>query len=109
MQEINCYFFSKQVGQFGIKRFKRDGYGCILEPKNTRFYPEGMTQKFENIESEWPLFYAFLIIDGVFKDLGDQVDKYQKFLKRRLIYTDKGGKDFKHKNFYISVYNEKMY
>jgi phosphorylase kinase alpha/beta subunit len=50
-----------------------------------------MTQKFENIESEWPIFYSFLIIDGVFKGLGDQVEKYQTFLKRRLIYTEKGG------------------
>ena len=92
--KVNSFLFI-QVGQWGVKRFKRDGYGCILEPKDTRFYPDGMTQKFENVESEWPLFYSFLIIDGVFKGLNEQVEKYQKFLKRRLIYTEKGGSNFR--------------
>ena len=45
------FFRLKQVGQFGVKRFKRDGYGCILEPKNGRYYGEGITQQFENVES----------------------------------------------------------
>ena len=45
------FFRLKQVGQFGVKRFKRDGYGCILEPKNGRYYGEGITQQFENFES----------------------------------------------------------
>jgi hypothetical protein len=55
-----------------------------------------VTQQFENVEAEWPMFYSFLIIDGVFRGINDQVEKYQKFLKRRLIYTEKGG---------TSVYN----
>ena len=53
------------------------------------------------IFKEWPMFYAYLIIDGVFKGINDQVEKYQKFLKRRLIYTDKGGENFG-LSFYLS-------
>jgi len=38
-----------------------------------RFYSDGMTQMFENIECEWPIFYTFLIIEGIFQGQEDQV------------------------------------
>lgn len=47
-------------------------------------------QEFDNIECEWPLFYIFMIIDGVFKTLPEQVEEYQKLLKER-IYKDMNG------------------
>lgn len=57
-----------------------------------RFYKESELKEFEGVECEWPIFYTFLIIDGVFKTLPDQVDEYQKLLKAR-IYTDDYGGD----------------
>ncbi|XP_065573924.1 probable phosphorylase b kinase regulatory subunit beta isoform X2 [Artemia franciscana] len=74
----------KLKGNYGFKRFLRDGYGTILEDKDREFYTEGETKNFEQIESEWPIFYLFMIIDGVFKGLPDQVLEYQKLLKPRL-------------------------
>lgn len=56
------------------------------------YYREGETKEFENLECEWPIFYVLMIIDGVFKNLPDQVEEYQNLLKAR-IKTDKyGGK-----------------
>lgn len=78
-------------GEWGLKRFHRDGCGTAIEPQHQRFYPEGKTPEFENIESEWPLFYAYLIIDAEFMGKEGDVDKFQKLLKRRLCYTDDGG------------------
>ena len=76
-------------GNWGFKRFCRDGQGCVLEPKDRKFYADGMTQKFEGLESEWPIFHAFMVIDGVFKNFDQQVEYHQSQLKRLIKYTDK--------------------
>ena len=34
-----------------------------------RFYQEGRALEFDGIENEWPMFYLYMIIDGVF--IGD--------------------------------------
>lgn len=47
-------------------------------------------QDFDSIENEWPLFYIFMIIDGVFKSLPEQVEEYQSLLKTR-VYKDQNG------------------
>ena len=39
---------------------------------------------------EWPIFYAYMIVDGVFTGKTTQVEKYQKLLKRRLCYSEQG-------------------
>ena len=81
---------SNLTGNWGLKRFCRDGKGCPLEP-DERFYQHGMTQRFEGIESEWPIFNAFLVIDGMFKGKHDQVEKHQQAMKQLLKYSDRGG------------------
>lgn len=49
-------------------------------------------QEFDSIECEWPLFYIFMIIDGVFNTLPDQVEEYQTLLKARLSKDSHGGR-----------------
>ena len=49
-------------------------------------------QEFSGIESEWPLFFALLVIDGVFKKDDEQVDRYQEKLRKHLSYNEYGGK-----------------
>lgn len=56
-----------------------------------RYYQEGEIKSFENIECEWPLFYIFMIIDGVFKTLPDQIQEYQDLLKERIMIDHNGG------------------
>jgi hypothetical protein len=41
--------------------------------------------EFENVENEWPVFYVFMIIDGIFKDNQNQVNEYQ--VGNRLIFV----------------------
>ena len=50
------------------------------------------SQEFSGIESEWPLFFALLVIDGVFKKDDEQVDRYQEKLRKHLSYNEYGGK-----------------
>jgi len=74
----------KLRGNYGFKRFLRDGYGTLLEERNRRFYHEGETREFEHVESEWPIFYLFMIIDGFFKGIPEQVEEYKKLVKVRV-------------------------
>ncbi|KAF7266397.1 hypothetical protein GWI33_020273 [Rhynchophorus ferrugineus] len=78
---------SKLRGEYGFKRFTRDGYKTVLEDPNQKFYKKEDIKKFDGIECEWPLFYIFMIIDGVFKNMPDQINEYQDLLKKR-IYLD---------------------
>ena len=90
---IQCISLFFKIGNWGFKRYHRDGYGCVLEDlkKNQRFYEDGATQHFEHVESEWPVFHTFMIIDGLFKNNDSQVEKHQRLLKPLLKYTEKGG------------------
>lgn len=56
-----------------------------------RYYDKGDIKNFEGIECEWPLFYIFMIIDGVFKSLPDQIMEYQELLKTRMLIDQHGG------------------
>lgn len=57
-----------------------------------RYYEKGEIKNFENIECEWPLFYLYMIIDGVFKSLPEQITEYEELLKARIIIDQYGGK-----------------
>ncbi|EEC12754.1 phosphorylase B kinase beta, kpbb, putative, partial [Ixodes scapularis] len=69
---------------YGIKRFLRDGYGTVLEDRSRKYYTSGETKAFENIESEWPMFFILMILDGIFKGHDEQVQKYKQLLAPRL-------------------------
>ncbi|XP_023336391.1 probable phosphorylase b kinase regulatory subunit beta isoform X4 [Eurytemora carolleeae] len=77
-------------GEYGFKRFIGDGFGSEAEEKGRRFYETGETLEFEHVENEWPLFYLYMIIDAVYKDLPDQEAKYQDKLEKLLIYDAAG-------------------
>ncbi|XP_050295730.1 probable phosphorylase b kinase regulatory subunit beta isoform X2 [Anthonomus grandis grandis] len=71
-------------GSYGFKRFTRDGFRTVLEDPNQKYYKKEHLKHFEGVECEWPLFYIFMIIDGVFKNLPDQITEYQDMLKKRI-------------------------
>ncbi|CAK9796068.1 Probable phosphorylase b kinase regulatory subunit beta [Anthophora quadrimaculata] len=88
--ETKANIVRRLKGNYGFKRFGRDGYKTVLESKDRRYYKSGEIKEFDNIECEWPLFYIFMIIDGVFKTLPEQVEEYQNLLKER-VYKDING------------------
>lgn len=45
---------------------------------------------FEGNEAEWPIFFTFMIIDGVFKSNTEQIEEYQAELRNHL-YADANG------------------
>ncbi|XP_033229287.1 probable phosphorylase b kinase regulatory subunit beta isoform X2 [Belonocnema kinseyi] len=91
-------------GNYGFKRFGRDGFKTVLENPERRYYRPGEIKEFDNIESEWPLFYILMIIDGVFKSLPEQVEEYQNLLKAR-IHRDINGDPIVPMYFYVPEEN----
>lgn len=94
----------KLQGNYGFKRFLRDGYGTVLEDTNRRYYKQAETKEFDNLECEWPIFYLFLILDGIFKGNEDQVKKYHTLLEAKLKH-DRYGDGVVVKYFYVPSEN----
>ncbi|XP_077982243.1 phosphorylase b kinase regulatory subunit beta-like isoform X2 [Glandiceps talaboti] len=80
----------KLKGKFGFKRCLRDGYCTVLEDHNRKHYRPAEIKLFDGIESEWPLFYAYMIIDGVAKENKEQVEEYRELLRPILKYSPEG-------------------
>lgn len=77
---------------------KQQKQSSFLQIKFCRYYEKGEIKNFENIECEWPLFYLYMIIDGVFKSLPEQVTEYEELLKARIVLDQYGGKKKTHMN-----------
>lgn len=71
----------KLQGKYGFKRFLRDGYGTVLEDKNRKYYKPTEVKMYDMIESQWPLFFIFMMLDGLAKNKPKQVEEYHKLLK----------------------------
>ncbi|KAK2509712.1 hypothetical protein MC885_005404, partial [Smutsia gigantea] len=77
---------SKLQGRYGCCRFLRDGYKTPREVDPNRLhYDPAELKLFENIECEWPVFWTYFIIDGVFNGDAVQVQEYREALEGILI------------------------
>ncbi|XP_044196546.1 phosphorylase b kinase regulatory subunit alpha, skeletal muscle isoform isoform X5 [Thunnus albacares] len=81
---------SKLQGRYGCCRFLRDGHKTPLEDPNRLYYESAELKLFENIECEWPLFWTYLILDGIFTNSPEQVQEYQEALEGILIKQKDG-------------------
>jgi len=54
-------------GNYGCRRFLRDGYKTAREDPNRLHYEPWELLAFEKIENHWPLFYAYFILDGLYR------------------------------------------
>lgn len=72
-------------GRFGVRRFLRDGYHCELEDNTRTFYEEHETSRFHGVESQFPMFFAYMSLTAHFR--GDQAhaDKYFEKLQALLV------------------------
>ncbi|XP_043476951.1 probable phosphorylase b kinase regulatory subunit beta isoform X1 [Leptopilina heterotoma] len=102
--ETKANIVRRLKGVYGFKRFGRDGFKTVLEDPNRRYYRPGEIKEFDNVECEWPLFYIFMIIDGVFKSFPEQVEEYQNLLKARL-HKDINGDPIIPMYFYVPEEN----
>ena len=78
----------KLEGRYGCKRFLRDGHQTVLEDTTRLYYEPWELQKFEHIECEWPLFFTYLVLDGLFRGDAKQVQNYQECVEGLLVLRD---------------------
>ncbi|XP_061454930.1 phosphorylase b kinase regulatory subunit alpha, skeletal muscle isoform isoform X2 [Rhineura floridana] len=76
---------TKLQGRYGCCRFLRDGYRTPKEDPHRLYYEPAELKLFENIECEWPLFWTYFIIDGIFSGNMEQVQEYREALEGVLI------------------------
>ncbi|XP_003471035.1 phosphorylase b kinase regulatory subunit alpha, skeletal muscle isoform isoform X3 [Cavia porcellus] len=81
---------TKLQGRYGCCRFLRDGYKTPKEDPNRLYYEPAELKLFENIECEWPLFWTYFILDGVFSGNTEQVQEYREALEAVLIKGKNG-------------------
>jgi len=76
-------------GRYGYKRFLRDGHQTVIEDENKLHYEPHELEAFADIESEWPLFLAFRLINAVFEGDADLATALERQLER-IAVTDDG-------------------
>ncbi|XP_034341308.1 phosphorylase b kinase regulatory subunit alpha, skeletal muscle isoform isoform X3 [Arvicanthis niloticus] len=81
---------TKLQGRYGCCRFLRDGYKTPKEDPNRLYYEPAELKLFENIECEWPLFWTYFILDGIFSGNMEQVQEYREALDGVLIKGKNG-------------------
>uniref|UniRef100_A0A672G205 Phosphorylase b kinase regulatory subunit n=1 Tax=Salarias fasciatus TaxID=181472 RepID=A0A672G205_SALFA len=81
---------NKLQGRYGCCRFIRDGYRCPKEDPSRLHYDPAELKLFENIECEWPVFWTYLILDGLFTEDQVQVLEYREAMEGILIRGKNG-------------------
>ncbi|XP_072320630.1 phosphorylase b kinase regulatory subunit beta isoform X1 [Eucyclogobius newberryi] len=80
----------KLRGKYGFKRFLRDGYRTANEDKDRRYYKPAEMKLFDGIEGEFPIFFIYMMIDGVFRGNKAQVKEYQDLLEPVIFHSYEG-------------------
>ncbi|WAQ98636.1 KPB2-like protein [Mya arenaria] len=80
----------KLMGKHGCIRFLRDGYKTAREDPNRLHYEPWELLMFEKIENQWPVFYAYFILDGLYRGDTDSVEKYKELLEPLIIKSEDG-------------------
>ncbi|KAF9292314.1 hypothetical protein BGZ68_008279 [Mortierella alpina] len=75
----------KLGGKYGCKRFLRDGHQTVVENTTRLHYDAHELRVFQGIECEWPLFFTYFILDGLFNENADQVEEYRAKLEPLII------------------------
>ncbi|KAL6739447.1 hypothetical protein Aduo_012901 [Ancylostoma duodenale] len=78
----------KLEGKFGVRRFLRDGYHCELEDNTRPYYEEHETSRFDGVESQFPMFFAYMSLTAHFRGDQQHADKYFDKLQALLVNDD---------------------
>lgn len=76
---------SKLAGNYGCKRFLWDGHQTSIEDENRLYYEHSELVNFENIESEWPLFYTYLYLHALFDGNRSLAREYRLKLEELMV------------------------
>ncbi len=72
---------NKLSGRYGCKRFLLDGHQSSVEDESRLHYEPSELRAFSNIESEWPLFFTYLLLDALMRDDKEAIETWKKKLE----------------------------
>ena len=78
----------KLAGKYGCKRFLLDGHQTTIEDDSRLHYEPEELRKFEHIESEWPLFFTYLLLDAHMRGDKDAIKLWDEKLQPLFIMQD---------------------
>ncbi|EPB73350.1 phosphorylase kinase alpha/beta [Ancylostoma ceylanicum] len=82
--------FTKTHKNYPNFRFLRDGYHCELEDNTRPYYDEHETSRFDGVESQFPMFFAYMSLTAHFRGDQEHADKYFDKLQALLVNDDSG-------------------
>lgn len=88
LNETQQAVIDKLQGPYGCKRFLLDGHQTVLEDPSRLHYEPHELKRFEHIESEWPLFFTYLLLNHLFLGRQEQARFYREALERLAIEQD---------------------
>ncbi|PLY05974.1 MAG: glycosyl hydrolase family 15 [Arcobacter sp.] len=71
----------KLVGNYGCKRFLLDGHQSSIEDSTRLHYESSELREFEHIESEWPLFFTYFLLDALMREDSKDIEYWKKKIK----------------------------
>lgn len=89
----------KLEGKYGCKRFLLDGHQSCLEDSSRLHYEKSELKKFENIESEWPLFFTYLLLDALMREDNIEVEYWNKKLEP--LFIERNGEKLLPELYYV--------
>ncbi|NOS76011.1 MAG: glycosyl hydrolase family 15 [Methyloglobulus sp.] len=75
----------KLEGRYGCKRFLLDGHQTALEDGYRLHYDPQELKQFKDIECEWPLFFAYLLLNSLFTANTEAATDYRNKLEALLV------------------------
>ncbi|MBT8348074.1 MAG: glycosyl hydrolase family 15, partial [Sulfurovum sp.] len=78
----------KLAGNYGCKRFLLDGHQSSIEDPHRLHYEPSELREFEHIESEWPLFFTYLLLDALLRNEKEEIDYWKNKLQPLFVEQD---------------------
>lgn len=79
---------AKLGGNYGCKRFLWDGHQTVVEESSRIHYERAELANFDNIESEWPLFFTYLYVNALFNGNRTTAEFYRKKIESIMVEKD---------------------
>ena len=90
-------------GNYGCKRFLLDGHQTVMEDEHRLHYEREELKNFANIESEWPLFFTYLMLDAAFREDTEETKSYRDKLNG--LTVEKNGMKLLPELYYVPFAN----
>ena len=78
----------KLAGRYGCKRFLLDGHQSSIEDTSRLHYEPSELRAFEHIESEWPLFFTYLLLDALMREDTEAAKLWREKLQPLFVEQD---------------------